>query len=374
MISLLAAMAMAMVVVVGSLPARSAPKEPVELPARVYVGGRAKLAVKKAFSLRPNVSWRVELGDGTFAVHGLTDEAVSGTFERKGSTGRTLVLAFDDLGLTGLADGFLKIAVDHGILDEDEEETLAITKLKASIVIGKKPEKTKLKMKVTLENGAGARGLFKVGGKVVSRRVVVLDDGRSAPQVMEALRRQRIAAFNAGFYQTWDGISPPLDETDVVLFLQGYEYNDTMTPAADQALVDFVNAGGLLVRTEWCAYEYGDGSGNLMVDAFLPVRAPESDYLEGERASWTIQDRRHPLTKGLKPVFHIDGAGFSFIEATPGATVLATNQRDEPTLALGTFGPGEVVHVNHDLTYEVAIIPKEILRVLTNCASYGVRR
>jgi hypothetical protein len=370
------ALAVALFSVSGWQSIAAAPPEPVPFADAYYLGGRGKLAVKKLVSVRPNLSWQLELRDDGFTIRGASATPLTGTIERRGRTGKKVLLTFDEGSITALQAGLGDIVERHGL---GSEFTFTIARVRASVVLGKTPEKTRLKVNLTLEggtNGIARRGSFRFAGRHASRRVVVLDDGRSASQVLEALRRKRIAAFDVGFYQTWDGVNPPLDETDVVLFLQGYEYDDTMTETADQALVTFVREGGLLVRTEWGAYEWGDEEGAFAIDELLPVIAVDSDYESADDTvcSWAIEDRTHPLTAGLPTSFDIVGAGFSFVTPIVGATTLASNQRGEPTLAIADFDAGQVVHVNNDLTYAVDRISKHILRVLVNCAKYGLTR
>jgi hypothetical protein len=175
--------------------------------------------------------------------------------------------------------------------------------------------------------------------------VLVLDDGGSAAQVVAALRAGGVVVVEGPNYAEWDGSTPPLDGVQVVLLLQGLNYNPRLGQLADVAIRDFVAAGGGLVRTERAAAS-ADSEGAMRVDASLPV-VFDDGYGDGE--DWWVDDRDHELVQGLPAKWEEPG-GFSEVEAIAEATVILSTRSGIPLVSLREDLPGRVVHLNHDLT------------------------
>lgn len=214
--------------------------------------------------------------------------------------------------------------------------------------------------------------------KRIQPSVVILDDDLSGAQVLAALAKKNIKAAEIGFFQDWDGITPSLGSTRVVIFCQGYEYDMEITSEADAALTQFVQNGGLLIRNTWSAYEAGDDPA-YAVDGLSPFISPESSYSYG--SLWTPA-AAHPITKGVKP-FELPDQGYEHGFVTEGAQVLMTlddpNSEDgvvddDPALILGEAGNGAVLYVNNDLTYEISVIHPSILKIYQNAVKWGLKR
>ncbi|MCG3136139.1 MAG: hypothetical protein HMLKMBBP_03967 [Planctomycetes bacterium] len=214
--------------------------------------------------------------------------------------------------------------------------------------------------------------------KRIQPSVVILDDDFSGAQMLAALAKKRIKAVDLGYFQNWDGITPSLGSTRVVIFCQGYDYGIELSSEADAALVQFVQNGGLLIRNTWSAYEAGSDP-SYAVDGLNPFVSPDSEYDYG--SSWRTA-AAHPITKSVKP-FVLPEQGYETGFVAEGAQVLMTLDDpnnddgpvdDAPALILGEVGNGAVLYVNNDLTYSEEIIHPSILKIYQNAVKWGLKR
>lgn len=211
--------------------------------------------------------------------------------------------------------------------------------------------------------------LFGVVGLVNASpiNVLLLGDGGSETQVQPALEDAGYTVVFGGNYYDWDGITPNVNNFDVAIYLDGYDYGYGLQTDADQALATFVSNGGGLIFTEWAAYDLYYGDLGDKVGQLMPVTAPDADYGDGD--TWTVLDATHPLVAGL-PASWYDDAGFSYVDADPNATVVIAGTGNNPLLTYRTDVGGRVVHINHDMTYTTDTINENALQIVVNAVEF----
>jgi hypothetical protein len=188
-------------------------------------------------------------------------------------------------------------------------------------------------------------------------RILVLNDGGSADQVVAALRAGGLSVVKGPNYQSWDGAAPALDGFDGVVFLQGATFLPRLTGPADTALREFVGAGGGLVRTERAASSAAS-EGAMLVDQSMPVTYDDGF---GSDEGWWVDDRDHPMVASIPALWNEPGA-FSEVSAVATATVLISTQGSPgtPLVTIREDLPGRVVHINHDMTGTVQDLTDEM--------------
>ncbi|MBX2802394.1 MAG: putative metal-binding motif-containing protein [Myxococcales bacterium] len=165
----------------------------------------------------------------------------------------------------------------------------------------------------------------------------------------------------------WDGTNPSPDGFGTVLHLDGaepdakkgqkkYYYNykgaawdQPMPIEGQQALVDFVAAGGGYIHEEWMAYEFGDHG--LMADLIL-LRRTSGD--EG-KATVTVakEQAKHPLWDELPPSFAMQSGfniGSAAVFAKDPVTVVATSDRGD-AVVVRELGDARIVGFHHTGNY-----------------------
>ena len=205
-------------------------------------------------------------------------------------------------------------------------------------------------------------------------RILILDDGDSnatpALQIATYLEGAGFDATIGPHYEDYldgddDELDPVASDFAVIIWLEGTDFGEDISEAMDTSLVNFVNNGGTLARTEWAGWSIGpDASDDDLIDQLMPVITPNQAFAFG--TTWNVVDNMHPLTTGLSPVADIDGAGFTTVTANAQATVVVESNNGIPLVSVQDFGLGKVVHINHDITYSVETVHSEVLQVFAN--------
>lgn len=198
--------------------------------------------------------------------------------------------------------------------------------------------------------------------------VLVLGDGRSEADAVNALLNAGLKVSFGGRYDGWDGLFPAATNCSAILMLDGYNYGEGLQPLAEKALTNFVNSGGGLVVSEWAAYDVYQGYLDATFGTLLPV--VETTYNSGAGALWTVVQPDHPILAGLPAQWH-DDVQFSIVAAKPDATVLVQNTNGTPLVTVSDAAGGTVVHLNHALTYSLNSLSSEIQQLIVNAVTFA---
>jgi hypothetical protein len=161
---------------------------------------------------------------------------------------------------------------------------------------------------------------------------------------------------------TWDATNPSPAEYDLIIHLNGNTVSDgqTLSAAAQSALVDFVRAGGGYIGSQWNSYEATLGQ-DVMQDLVLagfpgspeencPSCAITYSVAEGQEA--------HPLIAGIPSSFtfeadgHLGGPQVEF--ATEPSTVIMQLPSGTPGVIARNLGDGKVVSFSFAPNYSLA--------------------
>jgi uncharacterized repeat protein (TIGR01451 family) len=200
-----------------------------------------------------------------------------------------------------------------------------------------------------------------------SAQVLLLGDGSAEAEVQAALEAAGHVVTLVDYYYDWDGVTPDVDDFDVVVLLDGYDYGYELEEAASAAVESFVAKGCGLILTEWTAYDvcYEDKTG-VIADLMPVTSAPDCDY--DYDLPWIVTGS-HALTSGV-PSDWTDEYGMSFVEPYPGTFVLARTLDGDPLLSYSTRSGGVVVHLNHDMASAPPIEPNA-LQLLVNAVAFA---
>lgn len=185
--------------------------------------------------------------------------------------------------------------------------------------------------------GGGGGG----GQPPAAPKVLVLADGGTEVHVGSALSTAGFDVTMGPLYSDYDGTD--LGQHDAVILLTGIDYHNDFQPGVEQALVDFVAAGGGLLTTEWFLY-YAGRSYDLLTPILPATYGGDYEY-QGETYSRVLD---HPITLGLPAQFDVTGAWSAVqLVADPApekkARVLFHGSYSGDAVVAGQHGNGRVV-------------------------------
>ena len=218
--------------------------------------------------------------------------------------------------------------------------------------------------------------------RILALEEVVPSDAKQLVQpsttVVTELLRELGASVTAGpGFHEWDGETPSLDDHDVLIWYQGYWYNESLGEDVQQIVADFVEGGGGLVRTEWAVYSLNDGA----ADVLLTMDRDSTPYTYQYGSVWTRAASGHAVGQSLPATFTVEEAGFSNGVLLDGATTIwsgvyidddASPPHVVPMVSSIDHGAGRIVHVNHDVLYSTNL-DDTIIRILADSAIHAAR-
>ena len=201
-----------------------------------------------------------------------------------------------------------------------------------------------------------------------SARVLLLGDGEAELQVQPALEAAGFDVTLVDYYYNWDGVTPNVNDFDVVVLLDGEAYGYELSEAAGDALQAFVAKGCGFVMTEWTAYDvcYEDKTG-AVADLMPVTSAPDCSYDYG--FDWLVTGT-HSLTSSV-PSSWYDDATSGYVDPYPGTIVLMRDPDDTPLLSFSTELGGTVIHLNHDMTYTTDTMEPNALQLMVNAVGFS---
>lgn len=222
-----------------------------------------------------------------------------------------------------------------------------------------------------------AAGSIVVTANTQAAAILVLGDNQSETFISPYLESLGHTVTSDTTYYDWDGTMSA--DTDVILYLDGYEYGSGLGEngdpiAANQSILDFVANGGGLIFTEWYAYDRKDVV-EEPVAGLMPVTYNGDYYYE---AAWDVAAgyEDHELVEGLLSSSFVEGDGsddtYSDVIAKDGTTVVMEDGAGIPLLSYSNVNGGTVVHINDGMTYDDAI-SDEMLSVVASSVAFAAK-
>jgi hypothetical protein len=161
------------------------------------------------------------------------------------------------------------------------------------------------------------------------------------------------------FEYTWDGTDPSLDGFDLVIHLNGNTVGPEylLSTAAQEALVNFVRAGGGFIGSQWSGYEASLGQDAMQDLVLMGFDGPDNDncFICGMTYTPVTGLENHPvlagITSGLDFVAdgHVSG-GLTPFQSHP-STVLMTVPSGFPGVVVRSLDAGRVVNFSFAPNY-----------------------
>lgn len=201
--------------------------------------------------------------------------------------------------------------------------------------------------------------------------VLVLGDDLTQDSVVTILTAAGVDTRLGPNYWEWDGSG--LDDVSAVILLTAWEYSETMPDSVQETLLDFVDAGGGLVTTEWLLWGSTGGWYDLIAAAAPATYGGDYEY---EPETYTVGAAAHPIAQGLPSSFSVpDGWSYSITEADPApakqAVVVVEGSLSGDAVVAGRLGQGRSVHWNMAGQYSGAgIWSSEVRTLLVNVVEW----
>ncbi len=202
-------------------------------------------------------------------------------------------------------------------------------------------------------------------------RVLVLEDGGTEDSLYVVLGSAGFNVTHGGPYTDYHNTD--LSAYDLVILLNGVDYGETIEDSIQQAMKDYVTAGGVLLTTEWALEEgYWD-----ILESFMPV-AYDDDYDYASETYVKLVD--HEITAALPDTFETnsDWSYVNMIELADGATastnrtVLCKGLLGGPALVIGDLGTGHIIHWAMAGEYNGSDIwSDEVKQIFVNIANFS---
>ncbi|MEW6524262.1 MAG: hypothetical protein AB1445_11990 [Bacillota bacterium] len=173
-------------------------------------------------------------------------------------------------------------------------------------------------------------------------RVLVFDDGASMQQALPVLEAAGFWVVVAGHINSFSGLNPDLGAFQAVIVFNGYQgYGPGMLEAGQEALANYVRAGGGLLLTEWTAQETANGGNQILQQEGLMLVESSGGRLGGDTYRVVAA---HPITASMPAYFRQGFHGHGVLRARSG-TVLVTGDHCGDALTIGHVGKGRVAHL-----------------------------
>jgi|GEM_PF-5924166 len=201
------------------------------------------------------------------------------------------------------------------------------------------------------------------------RELLILGDGVSETDAASLLREAGFAVTVAPVLEyEFDGTNPVLDEFCGVIQFDG-TYTVTLPQSGQQALVDYVEAGGSFMNTGWSGYEAQTyGTLGAMSDLLLlggVTTGPPGNYTQ------TPEGATHPVTSDLPASFSGNGSGEAGT-CKADATALLLDGTSAVLCVDEEVGAGRALSLGHAFSYAGArpLVYPEMSRLLVNAANW----
>jgi hypothetical protein len=202
--------------------------------------------------------------------------------------------------------------------------------------------------------------------------ILLLGDDYSETFIAPYLIDEGHEVTSESTYYDWNGNIP--SETDVIIYLDGYEYDYALGEfgddvAANAAILNFVANGGGLIFTEWNAY---DEKKEKVAD-LMPVSYNGEYYYQ---ATWQVASGRadHFLVTDLLSTSFVEGDDtkdtYSDVIPRLGTEVVMDDGNGIPLLSFTNKHGGRVIHINDGMAFDEEI-SEEILSIINRSVLFA---
>lgn len=211
----------------------------------------------------------------------------------------------------------------------------------------------------------------------VRTRILILDDNGSSGGFERILGDAGYTYTNGGYYE--DYTNTDFSAYDLVILLYGYDYGYEIDLDVQAALKTWVQAGGVLLTTEWFTYSYDDVDIDTLLE-ILPLTYNDDYCDDGGGVCPETYTRMvdHPVTAGLPATFVTpDDWTYSFLAVNPTSLatdiqVLFEGSNSGAALGVGTFGSGHTLNWSMAGEYDGSDIwSAETERIVENIAAFA---
>jgi len=199
--------------------------------------------------------------------------------------------------------------------------------------------------------------------------VLVLGDDGTEDSLMMVLDQAGFNVDYAGPYYEYDGSQ--IEKYKVVILLNGVEWVEVMSNAAQEIIRDYVATGGVLFSIEWISWS---GATNQIINDILPV-----DYggwwSSGSEYYYKVID--HAISQALPDTFLLPSA-WSYSNTVldmaeeKNAQMIFQGSKSGAAVVIGDFEQGKLIHWNMGGEwFGTDIWTGEVRQLFINCVSYG---
>jgi hypothetical protein len=176
----------------------------------------------------------------------------------------------------------------------------------------------------------------------------------------------------------WNGTNPSLSGFNAVIHLDGSTYSQPLTASAQQALENFVAAGGGFIGSQWDGYERVQGQQTGMNDLVLQLWPGPNNSNSNPTLNVVPGQASHPVLAGIPSSFTFAAAGYDdgpqVVFATQPSTVLmTTGASGGPAVTVRNYGTGHVAFFAIAPNYAGPqdLLNTNIQRLYTNAVSWA---
>ena len=170
--------------------------------------------------------------------------------------------------------------------------------------------------------------------------VIILDDGITGQGLADVLDDFNISSEIWGLESAYTGET--LNAPVVVLFNGGPDaWQVDMPQKGQQALLNYFQAGGNLVITEWVMFDYFNLGHYSLLSSILPVTTDGTWGVGPE--TFFVERPNHALTLNLPLDFVFPNIGYTHLTAIRGEIVISGKNSGDALVADAT-GPGRLVY------------------------------
>jgi hypothetical protein len=222
-----------------------------------------------------------------------------------------------------------------------------------------------------------------------SSRVLVLSDadGNSTSQLANSIAAAGfLVTVRPAYEYEWDGTNPSLDGFDLVIHLNGNTVGPdyVLSTGAQEALVNFVRAGGGFIGSQWSGYEASIGQGTMQDLVLMGFDGPENDNCFVCTMTYTrvLGLENHPVLAGIEPSFdfvadgHLSGE-LTVFQSHP-STVLMRVPSGFPGVVVRSLDAGRVVNFSFAPNYGFGgegqtLLDSDIQQLYVNAVRWAAR-